>query len=206
MHAIFHRLVVELRNRGPAGFARFIAVRLAQWRGDVLYEYDLDASGADPAPARDNIVVIDRRNFRSPSTVAVEDSVLTGGNYVYVDELRNNATLLAATAPGGEVASYAFIVFESFYKRVLGEANAVPIICNCVTLPAYRGQGLYPALLGAACRHLAQQGYARVIVTCAPDNAASIRGIEKAGFRKVTTLHSLILFTRWIAHQRTTPP
>lgn len=205
VRGIFRRLAVELRNRGPAGFARFIALRLVQWRGDVLYEHELGALGADPAAVRAVIVVIDRNNFRSPATAAVEDSVLTGGNHVYVDELQGNATLLAATAPDGAVASYAFIVFESFYKRVLGEAYATPIICNCVTLPPYRGQGLYPELLQAACRHLAKQGHARVIVTCAPDNAASIRGIEKAGFRKVKTLHSLILFTRWIVRQRAAP-
>lgn len=203
MSAIVHRLAVEFRNRGPVGFVRFIALRLVQWRGDVLYEFDLRNARADSGEQGRTIVTVDRNNVGSEATRLIENFILTGGNHVYVDELRGDAVMLAALDEG-KVASYAFIVFKSFYKRVLGEADATPIICNCATLPEYRGQGVYPLLLEAACRHLAASGFTRVIITCAPDNLSSMRGIEKAGFRKVKTLHSLILFTRWIARQRET--
>jgi GNAT superfamily N-acetyltransferase len=199
MGAIARRLGTELRTRGPLGFARFIALRLVQWRGDVLFECDLAALPARPAPA--GVVIIDRSNFGSAATAAVEHAVLGPANHAYVEELRGDAQLLATTSGAG-VSSYAFIVFDSFYKRILGERRETPIICNCVTDPAFRGQGLYPLLLQASCARLAAQGHRRVIITCAPDNAASMRGIEKAGFRRVKTLYSLILLTRLIALQR----
>jgi RimJ/RimL family protein N-acetyltransferase len=202
LNAIANRLAIELRNRGPRGFIRFVGLRLIQWRGDVLYERDLQEVPREHA-AQNLVTIIDRHNFRTAAASSVEESVLVGGNHVYADELKEDATLLAATTPDGRVSSYAFVIFQSFYKRILGEADAVPIICNCVTLPAFRGQGLYPLLLNEACRHLAAQGHRRAIVTCAPDNLASIRGIEKAGFRKVKTLYSLVFFSRWIIYQRT---
>ncbi len=206
MMKLIGRLRRELRMRGAAGFVRFIAQRLVQWRSDVLYEFDLSALAAHGAEASSYVVtVIDRGNFGSAATAMIEGDVLSAANHDYVTELQGMGQLLAATGADGHVASYAFVVFDSFYKRILGEARGTPIICNCVTLPAHRGQGLYPRLLQASCQRLAMQGYSRAIITCAPDNLASIRGIEKAGFRRVKTLHSLILFTRLIAAQRIEP-
>ena len=205
MKTLVHRLAVECRHRGPLGLIQFIALRLVQWRGDVLYECDLRDARADSADQGRTIVTVDRNNVGSEASRHVEDCILTGGNHVYVDALRADAVMLAALDEG-QVASYAFIIYASFYKRILGETDATPMICNCHTFPEYRGQGVYPMLLAAACRHLAASGYTRVIITCAPDNLSSVRGIEKAGFRKVKTLRSLILFTRWIASQRETLP
>lgn len=199
---IVRRLDTEWRNRGTAGFVRFIALRVVQRRADVLFEYDLTQLKDDGETGRDALVAVDRHNFGSAATAAVEQQVLTGGNHAYVEELQGEGQLLAATDSQGGVTSYAFVVFESFYKQILGEASATPIISNCLTFPAFRGQGLYPMVLRASLRHLAAQGYSRAIITCAPDNIASVRGIEKAGFRRVKTLYSLIVFTRWIATQR----
>jgi ribosomal protein S18 acetylase RimI-like enzyme len=199
---IVKRLDTEWRTRGAVGFARFIALRVVQRRADVLFEYDLTELTGGGDPGTGPIVVVDRNNFGSAASAAVEKGVLSGGNHAYVKELQGQGQLLAATDPQGRVTSYAFVVFESFYKRILGEATATPIISNCLTFPAYRGQGLYPEVLRASLRHLAAQGYSRAIITCAPDNSASIRGIEKAGFRRVKTIYSLIVFARWIAVQR----
>lgn len=199
---IVKRLDTEWRTRGAAGFARFIALRLVQRRADVLFEYDLTGLTGDDDLGTVPIVVVDRTNFGSAASAAVEKCVLSGGNHAYVKELEGQGQLLAALDAQGRVTSYAFVVFESFYKRVLGEPTATPILSNCLTFPAHRGQGLYPLVLRASLRHLAAQGYSRAIITCAPDNSASVRGIEKAGFRRVKTIYSLIIFARWIAVQR----
>lgn len=202
--ALLDRLATELRTRGVRGFARFIALRLVQWRGDVLFEYDLTALHGSAAAVRpSSVVVVDCGNFGSAATEAVERGVLTGENHAYVEELQGEGQLLAAIDAQGVVTSYAFVVFESFYKRILGEARDTPIISNCMTMPAYRGQGLYPLVLRASCQRLAAQGHRRAIITCAPDNMSSIRGIEKAGFRRVKNIYSLIIFARLITLQRT---
>ncbi|HEU0367932.1 MAG TPA: hypothetical protein VFR42_01900, partial [Candidatus Acidoferrum sp.] len=119
-----------------------------QLRADVLFEFDLTDLAADRAEiANDAIIVVDRGNFGSAATALVERDVLAGPNHEYVKELHGKGTLMAVTDGEGMVTSYAFVVFESFYKRILGESTETPIISNCVTLPAYRGQGIYPRLL-----------------------------------------------------------
>ncbi|TFW17280.1 GNAT family N-acetyltransferase [Duganella callida] len=205
MSKVMARLARELRGRGLVGFTHFVARRFVQWRADVLYEQDLRllpaAAAPVPAPSA-RVTLIDRGNFGSEATAALERAVLVGGNVDYVSDLRGTGQLWIATDEHGAVASYAFVVFASFYKHILHEDSGTPIICNCVTMPAHRGQGLYPRLLRESCQRLAAQGFGRVIITCEPDNRASIRGIEKAGFQRVKTLYSLILFTRLIAFQR----
>lgn len=60
-----------------------------------------------------------------------------------------------------------------------------PWIYDCHTFPAFRGRGLYPQLLNAICRDLAQRhGARRVLVGCLRENHASWRGIRKAGFHR----------------------
>lgn len=203
MIAVFRRLATEWRNRGAAGFVRFVAARLMQRRADELYEMDLAAwRSAGLPPADPQVVLVDRHNLGSPAVRMVEQGVLTAENHAYRESLAGQDQLLALTDDAGQVRSYGFVIYESFYKRVLGQGADVPMISNCYTPAAFRGQGLYPRLLRATCAVLAAQGHDRAIITCAPDNLASVRGIEKAGFRHVCTLSSLVLGARWIAWQK----
>lgn len=202
MKKIFDRLAKELRTRGRAGFVRFLAQKLVQRRADHLYDIDLRQLSDMPAPG---IVVVDRHCFGSKATRAVEEAVLTEANLEYRDELRGDGMMFAVTDDNGQVASYGFVLFDSFYKRILGEDRATPMISNCFTNQQYRGKGLYPKLIHAACISLASRGFERAIITCSTENPASIRGIEKAGFRRVKTLYCLVLVMRWIAWTKTVP-
>jgi len=94
-------------------------------------------------------------------------------------------------------------MFDSYSKKILGEAKETPMIGNCYTLPEHRRQGLYARLLVTICARLAEMGHRRAIITCAPDNTASMRGIEKAGFTRVHSSKSLLIAARWIAFQST---
>lgn len=203
MKKIIDRLAKELRTRGPIGFLRFLALRVVQWRGDHLYEIDLHPLAT--LPMASNLVLVDRHSFGSEATRAVEALVLTESNLEYRDELRGDGMLFAVADEQGQVACYGFVLFDSFYKRILGEDRRTPMISNCLTYPQFRGQGRYPEMIRGACRSLAQQGFERAIITCSPQNAASVRGIEKAGFRRVKILYTLVLVTRWIAWTKTLP-
>ena len=55
----------------------------------------------------------------------------------------------------------------------------------CLTSKKYRGHGIYPAVLNVISNYLYNKGYVRVYVCVNNDNYASIRGIEKAGFKLV---------------------
>jgi GNAT superfamily N-acetyltransferase len=88
-------------------------------------------------------------------------------------------------AASGWVAAFSASIGE------LGLAFAVPshdrYLWDFVTLPAWRGHGIYPrvmqAILGAEAAHAG-----RFWIITAPENVASARGIAKAGFQEVSNL------------------
>jgi hypothetical protein len=64
-------------------------------------------------------------------------------------------------------------------------------ITHCVTLPEFRGRGVYPYMIRSLCIEAASQGAQRVFMITDIANMASQRGMEKAGL----TRHGAI--TRW---------
>lgn len=58
-------------------------------------------------------------------------------------------------------------------------------IWNCATLPAYRGQRFYPALLAHIVGELHHQGLRRVWIGTETDNLPSQSGIIQAGFQPI---------------------
>jgi hypothetical protein len=69
-----------------------------------------------------------------------------------------------------------------------------PVLGESVTSPAFRGLGIYPHVLGQILADLKQSGSdSSVFMLVAPDNAASIRGIERAGFRLLARLRGMRL-------------
>lgn len=206
MHVI-ERIGVEWRTRGPAGFARFARTRLWQVREDVLFEARFEHGQNQARGARlERVVMVDKRALGSVQTKVVEADVLTEQNFAYREAISGRDVLFAATDESGRVTSYGFVLFDSFYKRVLGESTDVPMIGNCVTFEPHRRQGLYARLLLSICDALASQGHGRAIITCAPDNLASMGGIRSAGFARIKTCRSLVLFSRWIVFQTTRRP
>jgi len=196
------RIRAEWRTRGFVGFCRFVQTRLWQVRQDVLFELQIPRS-ATAVMRLDSVVQVDSRNLGSEATAVVERCVLTAENFAYREALQGDDRLFAATDDDGHVTSYGFVLFDSFYKTVLGETVQVPMIGNCFTLPAHRRRGLYARLLVSITDRLAEAGHTRVIITCAPDNLASVQGIRNAGFRRVKTLRTCIVLSRWIVIQTT---
>jgi RimJ/RimL family protein N-acetyltransferase len=56
------------------------------------------------------------------------------------------------------------------------------VISHSVTIPEYRGKGLYPAILKEVIHELADQGFKRFYIDCADWNRPSNRVIERIGF------------------------
>lgn len=89
----------------------------------------------------------------------------------------------------GALASYGWVSFD---EEVIGElglrlrlAPGEAYIWDCATFPAYRGQRLYPALLGYTLRDLRAEGLCRVWIGADSDNLASQKGMFLAGFQPV---------------------
>jgi L-amino acid N-acyltransferase YncA len=58
-------------------------------------------------------------------------------------------------------------------------------IWDCLTLPRYRGRGIFPALLHHMIEELRGQGIRQAWAATAPGNRSSMRAFAKAGFRLV---------------------
>jgi hypothetical protein len=92
----------------------------------------------------------------------------------------------------GQLAAYGWVSFDEEYigelslrlRLLPGEAY----IWDCVTLPAFRQKHLFSALLVYMLGELRAGPLCRVWIGANLDNAASQRGIARAGFRRVADL------------------
>jgi GNAT superfamily N-acetyltransferase len=104
-------------------------------------------------------------------------SRLGAGNRCYVARL------------GGEAVGYGWVADAGAAIGELGLAFRLEAgdryLWDFVTLPAWRGRGLYPHLLQAILR---AEDRGRFWIINAPENVASARGIAKAGFAEVGSL------------------
>jgi len=74
-------------------------------------------------------------------------------------------------------------VYATEIRRELRVGEKTAYIYDCFTAPKARGRGIYPTVLKHIMRHLfAVDGIDSVAIACPGDNAASRRGIERAGF------------------------
>ena len=88
-----------------------------------------------------------------------------------------------------EIVTYGWVTFDEEHIGELGLTirlrKGEAYIWDCATLPAYRGQRLYPALLAHMLRALAAQGVHHVWLGTDADNIPSQKGVALVGFRPV---------------------
>jgi GNAT superfamily N-acetyltransferase len=89
----------------------------------------------------------------------------------------------------GKIASYGWISFD---EEGIGELGLIlrlkkgdAYIWGCATLPPYRGQRLYPALLAHMLRELQRAGLERIWIGTDADNLPSQSGVAAVGFQPV---------------------
>lgn len=87
----------------------------------------------------------------------------------------------------GKLAAYGWVTFD---EEAIGELGlrfrlkaGEAYIWDCATLPAYRGQLLYPALLSYIVSELDAAGLRRVWIGADMDNLVSQKGMALAGFQ-----------------------
>ncbi len=99
----------------------------------------------------------------------------------------------------GSVVAYGWVSFtDEQIAELEGPIRVGPgeaYIWDCATLPAWRGRGLYPALLRAVARELAAEGLGWVWIAAKADNAGSLRGFVKAGFRRIAHVRYVRLWS-----------
>jgi GNAT superfamily N-acetyltransferase len=89
----------------------------------------------------------------------------------------------------GEIATYGWVTFD---EETIGELRlrlrlgpGEAYIWDCATLPAYRGQRLYPALLCYTISELRSAGLRLAWIGANTENVASQKGFLLAGFQPV---------------------
>lgn len=94
----------------------------------------------------------------------------------------------------GNIGHISWVYHKNDPNRILRLGEKECEVKFCLTFPEYRGKGLYPAALQTIQRYLRERGYRRCFICVKDDNAQSIRGIEKAGFRFAGTTHVRMAF------------
>jgi RimJ/RimL family protein N-acetyltransferase len=85
----------------------------------------------------------------------------------------------------GEIQHISWVYHQNDPNRVLKLGPMDIEVKYCLTLPKYRGQGLFPRTLTAIARYYFRRGYEKIFITINANNFSSIRGAEKAGFRRL---------------------
>jgi RimJ/RimL family protein N-acetyltransferase len=107
-------------------------------------------------------------------------------------------------AETGAIGHISWLYYSRDPNRTLRLGDRECEVMFCLTLPEYRGRGLYPAALRAIQRYLKERGYERCFICATKDNLPSIHGIEKSGFRLAGTTRFRKLFGLQISRRRDT--
>jgi RimJ/RimL family protein N-acetyltransferase len=167
-------LLRRLRTAGPRALLRALVPR----RVDELL-YVADASMQLPA---------------SPCAVPVEmqrfDQDAAAGNPDIDRRLDGHRACYVARVHG-RIAHRSWLHYDTALPSLFGHASA-PVIGDCMTDAEFRGLHLYPHMLAHIVADVRARAAADTVhVLVSPDNAASIRGIERAGFRLAARLRGV---------------
>ena len=167
------------RERLRAGGPRRLAAGLLPRRVDELL-YGVAVDDALPPHGCTVAAVVTRHDAASPSGDPALDARLTGRRRCYVARV------------GGVAAHRSWLHFDVLVPSLFGFPAGVPVVGDCTTEPAFRGLRLYPLVLAHIVADLRARGDAASLhVLVAPDNLPSIRGIERAGFRRLGHLRGI---------------
>jgi ribosomal protein S18 acetylase RimI-like enzyme len=103
----------------------------------------------------------------------------------------------------GKILSYCWATQEPVeigeIRCIMSPRGDEVYLYDAFTFAAYRGQSLYPALLQRILEASHQQGLRRALIFVLSDNTASIRGVQKAGFREFqrVTYRNMLGFARY---------
>jgi len=87
----------------------------------------------------------------------------------------------------GVIGHISWVYYREDPNRLINLSDDEAEIKYCLTLPEFRGRGIYPAVLKKIQSYLKDGGIRRAFICVERGNTPSIRGIEKAGFRPVAS-------------------
>lgn len=101
------------------------------------------------------------------------------------------ARVCYSVAMEGETAHRSWLHRSARLPSRFGFDGGAPVIGDCHTAERFRGRSIYPRVLRYIARDVARREGKPVYVLVSPANLASVRGIEKAGFRRLARLRGI---------------
>ena len=169
------------------------ALHLWAFERGTLWVRECGGKGVAPVvPAQDAVL----REAHSGDAEALAKAMGTAGATEVRRRLEGGRRCFVALVDGA-IATYGWVSHgvESIgeLERSFHMAPDEAYIWDCATLPPYRGQHLYCALLDHIVTMLCRDGTRRIWIGASLDNTPSIRGFASAGFQPVLTLTYLRL-------------
>lgn len=123
------------------------------------------------------------------SDLALSRKSLTTPSWEFSCDLYDGVRDFFVYKKNGLIGHISWIYYRNDPNRIIDLSTDEGEIKYSLTLPEFRGKGIYPATLIEVQRYLKEQGYKRLFICTKEDNLPSVRGIEKAGFEFVTKIN-----------------
>jgi ribosomal protein S18 acetylase RimI-like enzyme len=173
----------------------------------TMWALDLDGKALEPAPPRAAITIGEVR----PASLAALAAAMGQPDAGVAQRFEAGRRCFAANSDT-HIVAYGWVSHGEEcigeLERVFSMRGGAAYIWDCATLPQFRRQGLYVALLTHIVASLRAEGVRRVWIGASLQNHPSIRGFARAGFQPVLTLTYLRLFGLahcWVRGDRTAP-
>jgi ribosomal protein S18 acetylase RimI-like enzyme len=149
-----------------------------------LFEVDLPQASLPDCAAR---VAVDYAVLDAAAWAAQPNTAHLTDRYLFQTRLERGEDFWTAQQDK-TIVSYCWATCEpveigELHCRIKPREGEI-YLYDAFTFPDYRGNNLYPALLHRILEHSRQQNLRRALIFVLSDNIASIRGVQKAGFRE----------------------
>jgi len=189
------------RQHGILGTLGFLASRIVRHQRYLVFEASLTTPrSCTEWRAGERLQLFGPENIDFEMTPQLQDFL--GGEQAleHLAGVRNGDRLFVVSS-GSELHHCGYILFQTRQTRILGETGNPPLIASCLTAPSARGRGLYRRALNAELCYLRSQGYERAVIETDPENVASRKGIEAAGFQLCREANVWIVLN-WMVYQK----
>jgi len=172
------------RSDSPWNRAR---IRSALWRRTHTVIFAAERS-QKPVPLTPGLRIV--KVHPGDPNIPVEDIRKAGAGDDFGNLARGAICYLAYE--GKTPVGLGWMFKDSYLLARIGFAGSASYLAGYHVVEAARRRGIYTVLLKVMAHDVASQGKTPM-VDASPDNMPSIRGIEKAGFRKTGTLNCLVI-------------
>jgi len=176
----------QIRERGLVGGLRVAFEHLRNQlrdRREILYFANLpryrDPFGPDAERTCEPVTSLEQL---SPADV---EALREYAGSAYLTAMRGRfeqGWILYVGRLAGRLAGGGWVLTARHKAKVVPLLDGDASILDCFTLPDMRGRNVYPRLLAKIASAYRDRGGLRAFVGVSPWNAASIKGLEKAGF------------------------